>query len=105
MSFLRTYRLLSASEDLRDGIPVYIFEYTVDSNPPPSSSPSPPPSSSKSREIHQHTISVVASRGTELYTLTVTAPIFLWDSEQSVLRTVTNSFSLSTGVDLPRGFY
>ena len=96
--FSRTYRLLSASEDLRDGIPMYTFEYTIDSNP----SPSP---SSTLRGIHQHTISVVASRGTELYTLTVTAPTFLWESEQTVLNTVTNSFALSTGADLPKGFY
>ena len=100
--FSRTYRLLSASEDLRDGIPIYTFEYTIDSNPSPSPSPSP---SSTLRGIHQHTISVVASRGTELYTLTVTAPTFLWESEQTVLRTVTNSFALSTGADLPKGFY
>lgn len=103
--YLRTYRLLSASEELRNGIPVYIFEYTVDSNQPPPSPPSSPSTPSKSREVHQHTISVVASRGTELYTLTVTAPTFLWESEQSILRTVTNSFSLSTRADLPIGFY
>jgi len=89
----KTYSLVSASEETRNGVPTYIFEYVIDRN-----SPTP--------EIHQHTVSVVASRGTELYTLTATVPSVYWDAEQARIRDIANSFSLSAGLqNVPKGFY
>ena len=103
MFFFRIHRLISATEEVRDGTPVYVFEYTIDSAP--SEPTDGPPVTRKPQEIHQHTISVVASRGTELYTLTATAPISLWDKEQTLIRSIAKSFTLSDSKDIPQGFY
>jgi len=51
-------------------------------------------------------VSVVASRGTELYTLTATVPSDYWDAEKTHIQDIAHSFSLSAGLqDVPKGFY
>jgi len=87
----KQYNLLDAREEIKDGRLYYIFEYTLEDD---------------ARNIHQHTVSVITNRGTELYTLTATAPIGVWDQDPSRLMQIAASFQLTGQSPLiPVGFY
>lgn len=88
----KQYNLLDAREETKeDGRLYYVFEYTLEDDV---------------RNVHQHTVSVITNRGTELYTLTATAPIEVWDQDPSRLMQIAASFQLTGQSPLiPVGFY
>lgn len=86
----KTYDLINAGEETRNGFLTYTFEYTVRND---------------EKNFFQHAISVIVARGTELYTLTATAPEKGWNVEGSKIRAIADSFKLTTGGALPNGFY
>jgi len=87
----KQYNLLDAREEMKDGRLYYVFEYTLEDD---------------ARNVHQHTVSVITNRGTELYTLTATAPMGVWDQDPSRLIQIAASFQLTGQSPLiPVGFY
>jgi hypothetical protein len=81
--------------DRRGGLPAYTFEYNVRREP------SEPPTGPS---LNQHSLSVVVSRGTELFTFTATAPEDSWNAKgkKKTLEECAKSFKLeSNGVRLP----
>jgi len=85
--------LVKASEDKTKN--QYIFEYTVtkDSN------------TGASSDFFMHSISVIAYRGTELYTLTTVCPDSDWtEDEQTAANTIAKSFELEQTASVA-GFY
>ena len=80
--------LLAAYESQFGQNPAYIFEYTVQ----------------KENDFYQHSISVIMSRGTELYTLTAVAPENIWNKEGDVIKEIANSFRVAS-LSTPVGFY
>ena len=85
----KTYELLNSYSDVRSGLDAYTFEYTVKKDP----------------YFHQHAISVIVARGTELYTYTATAPEVEWATVQKDLVESAKSFELGADSMIPRGFY
>lgn len=85
----KTATLIDAYSSERNGIPYYIFEFTVQ----------------KGDEFYQHSLSAIASRGTELYTLTFVCPEKRWKELQSTANTVVASFTLISKGNTPQGFY
>eukprot|EP00607_Mallomonas_marina_P010267 CAMPEP_0182423290 /NCGR_PEP_ID=MMETSP1167-20130531/9244_1 /TAXON_ID=2988 /ORGANISM="Mallomonas Sp, Strain CCMP3275" /LENGTH=298 /DNA_ID=CAMNT_0024602121 /DNA_START=159 /DNA_END=1055 /DNA_ORIENTATION=+ len=75
----KSYELLSAYQDERNGNPTYTFEYTV-----------------KGANFYVHSLSVIISRGTELYTFTIVIPQSQWTPEkESMAKTVASSFQFT----------
>ena len=70
--------MIDAYAQDRDGQPSYVFEYTV----------------SKGDTFFQHSISVIMSRGTTLFTLTAVAPENKWTTQEKVVKTIADSFRL-----------
>jgi len=83
----KTYQLLGAREEVRNRQVYYTFEYTVQKG-----------------AFFQHTVSVVTSRGTELYTFTATVPEGRWEEQGGALLAAAESFAITSQV-LPVGFY
>jgi len=71
-------KLISAAEDIRNGMPAYVFEYTV----------------RKGSTFYQHAISVIISRNDELITFTAVAPEQRWDEYSGILLKSASSFEL-----------
>jgi hypothetical protein len=90
--------LIDAFADTREGSPAYVFEYTVQKEPSINSNNVQKPG------FYQHSISVVMSRGTELFTLTAVAPESKWTEQKSTIETVAKSFKIAAPV-IPEGFY
>jgi len=74
-----TYDILEAREEIRGGLPAYVFEYTV-----------------RKPDRFQHTICVIISRGNELFTMSAMAPQSEWATEKEKIETITNSFLVSS---------
>ena len=75
----KTATLIDAYAQDRDGQPSYVFEYTIQKEP----------------AFYQHSISVIMSRGTTLFTLTAVSPENKWSAQEKILKTVANSFRLN----------
>ena len=74
--------------------PLYIFEYTVQRE------------GAGEGGFFQHSLSAIASRGTELYTLTFMSPESSWDEKRKEeANTVVRSFQLTSRTATPSGFY
>lgn len=71
--------LISATEDVRNGIPVYVFEYTV----------------KKGNTFFQHAISVIIAKREELVTFTAVAPEAKWGEFSQMLTKSASSFRLT----------
>ena len=75
----KTAALLNAYEDRREGLPAYVFEYTIQKGP----------------SFYQHAVSVIMYRDNELFTLTAVAPENMWEKEyKEIFSTVSKSFML-----------
>ena len=94
----KKYELINAFSDNYDGSPVYIFEYTVQKEASISSSNVP------KRGFYQHSISVIMSRGTELFTMTGVAPESKWEEQKQTIKQITESFRIASPT-VPAGFY
>lgn len=81
--------LIDAYSTERDGIPQYILEFTVQ----------------KGDEFFQHSLSAIAARGTELYTLTFVCPESRWNQLESTAKSVVSSFTFISKGSTPQGFY
>lgn len=86
----KVYELLDAYEDVRSGgAPAYVLEYTLRND---------------ERKLFQHTVSVVMSRGTELYTFTATVPEQSWARYKAPMMAAAASFQVEP-LSAPQGFY
>ena len=94
----KEYELIDAYEDVRDGSPAYVFEYTIKKDAITADSGAPIPG------FYQHSISVIMYRGSELYTYTAVSPQAKWDQVKDTLSTSAKSFKI-TAPNLPAGFY
>ena len=94
----KSYVLIDAFAESREGVPTYTFEYTIQKEGAVSSE------GIKKGGFYQHSISVVMSRGTELFTLTGVAPESKWPEQQKTIETVAKSFKIA-GTFIPEGFY
>jgi hypothetical protein len=81
--------LIDAYEVSNKGAPVYIFELSVQ----------------KGEDFYQHSLTAIASRGNELYTLTFVCPENKWSALRDTANTVVKSFKLSAASATPIGFY
>jgi hypothetical protein len=81
--------LIDAYEVDKNGTPVYIFEFTV----------------KKGEGLNQHSVTAIASRGTELYTLTFVSPQDRWELNENIAKTVAASFEFTGSNAAPAGFY
>eukprot|EP01041_Mallomonas_annulata_P013231 gene13231-27995_t len=84
----KTYEIINTFENIRNGNPSYTFEYTI----------------RKGENFYQHSISVIMSRGTELYTMTVVSPENKWSTVSNTIKEVANSFQFTSSV-VPAYFY
>lgn len=94
----KTYQLIDAYAETRAGSPAYVFEYTIKKE-----------GTVNSKNIQvggffQHSISVVMSRGTELFTLTGVAPESKWLEQKETIDIIAKSFKIVAPA-LPDGFY
>merc|ERR1719343_122589 len=71
--------LISAVEEVRNGVPLYQFEYRIEKG--------------LDRRVKLQSISVITERGGDLITLTVVAPVNDWMNDSS-LRRIATSFQL-----------
>jgi PsbP len=94
----KKYELINAYADNYDGSPAYIFEYTVQKEASVSSTNVP------RGGFYQHSISVIMSRGTELFTLTGVAPESKWEDQKQTIKRITESFRIASPT-VPEGFY
>jgi hypothetical protein len=79
--------ILNAAEDHRPGGPAYVFEYTVKKA---ADGPSRLPTT-----FFQHNIAVIMSKGgTELFTMTVTAPEKVWSENADSYQRIAASFNI-----------
>lgn len=77
----KTATLLRAEENIRNGQPVYEFEYSLQK---------------PDQNFFRRTVSVVTNRGNELYTFTATSQESNWEKDKSKLLTTAASFQLSS---------
>ena len=90
--------LIDAFAETREGVPSYTFEYTIQKDGTTNSE------GVRKGGFFQHSISVVMSRGTELFTLTGVAPESKWLEQQKDIKTIAKSFKIA-GTFIPEGFY
>ena len=95
----KVYRLVDAYEDRRDGKPAYVFEYTVRKPDVVGADGVTIPST-----FFQHSISVIMSRGNELFTLTAVAPENKWEASKDALYESAKSFRINSP-SLKEGLY
>lgn len=94
----KTYQLINAYAENREGSPAYIFEYTIKKEGTLNSNNIP------IGGFFQHSISVVMSRGTELFTFTGVAPESKWPEQKQTIDIIAKSFKI-VAPTLPEGFY
>ena len=75
----KTYKLINAYEEIRNNQLYYIYEYSVQK---------------PETDFNQHAISIITSRGTNLYTMTVVAPQSTWSKEESKILKIASSFQI-----------
>jgi hypothetical protein len=71
----KIYEVLSSSEEERNGLVSYSFEYTV-----------------KKANYYQHCVSVIINKDTDLYTLTSMAPVKKWEKVGKNIQRIAKSF-------------
>jgi hypothetical protein len=94
----KSYVLLDASENKREGVPAYVFEYTIKKEGTLNAA------GVLKGGFYQHSISVVMSRGNELYTFTGVAPENKWEEKRKGVEISAKSFKIAA-VNIPEGFY
>jgi PsbP len=94
----KSYVLLDAYAESREGSPAYVFEYTIKKEGTLNSN------NVMRGGFYQHSVSVVMSRGTELFTLTGVAPESTWGTQKQTIDIITKSFKIAAP-SVPEGFY
>lgn len=95
----KKYELINAYAENRNNVPAYIFEYTVQKDDMVS-----PEGSLVKKGFYTHSISVILSRGTELFTFTCIVPENKWIDEKTNIDMVSKSFQITAPL-IPTGFY
>lgn len=94
----KNYVLIDAYADERQGVKAYVFEYTIQKDATVNSN------NVKRGGFYQHSVSVIMSRGTELFTFTGVAPESNWVEQKDTIETVAKSFQIAAPF-IPEGFY